>query len=416
MTLTHERWRSPWCCLFAFWLAACGESSGLPAWTGTIDTLANGAVRVTNAGEGLWTPESAWSLRETCRIGGAAAEGPEQFSAIVGLTTDASGRLYVLDRRAQEVRVFTRAGAHVRTIGRPGEGPGEFSGANGVTPGPQASIWVIDPGNSRYTALDTAGIVLSEYTRPIASYGYISEARFTAEGDLAERGSRRGPPGADGRPQFIPVVVRMRIDSTLSVRDSLDLPFQGGESFHVTRTEGGRIVGESFMSIPFNTTLATVLDPRGYLWSGDNDEYRIWQQTFDGDSIRAIERAIERLPVSGEERQNAIAGITERAGTTSGIDFGRIPDVKPYYKRFLVDDLGYLWVWRTTASDSASFDIFDPEGRFLGSLDTNARINPYAPIDLRTSSLTVTESDELDVPVIVCFAIDGRSPPAESGG
>jgi hypothetical protein len=388
---------------------ACAGADRAPEWPGTVDTLANGALLVRNTGDGAWTAETAWSLRETCRIGGAEAEGPYQFGQIVGMATDAAGRVYILDRQAQDVRVFTRDGEFVRTIGRPGQGPGEFRQANGLTFDPDGRLWVVDPGNSRYSAFDTIFNDLGMRNRPIRSYGFLSDAHFTADGELVESGLRQRGMEPGGQPDFVGILIRLDIDSATTVRDTIDLPYRPSEAFEIRRESGGRLVGMMSMLVPFSATSASVLDPRGYIWSGYNDEYRIWQLTFEGDSIRATERTVPRIAVSPAERQAEIDRITESAGEgVKQLDLGRIPNVKPFYKRFLTDDLGYLWVWRTTDSDSASFDVFDPEARFLGTLDTNARIYEYGPIDLRARTLTLVTLDDLDVPSVHCYSIVGR--------
>lgn len=59
----------------------------------------------------------------------------------------------------------------------------------------------------------------------------------------------------------------------------------------------------------------------------------------------------------------------------------RIPDVKPAFETFVVDDQGYLWVIRTSTTQDMSrrdvvFDVFDPEGRYLGAVDVDVGANP----------------------------------------
>ena len=83
---------------------ACAEgSTGSAGWGGTIDTLENGAVLVSNPAEGIWTDQTAWWLVEEVRIGSVEGAGPETFAQIVDLEVDAAGRIYVLDRQTQDV-------------------------------------------------------------------------------------------------------------------------------------------------------------------------------------------------------------------------------------------------------------------------------------------------------------------------
>ena len=45
---------------------------------------------------------------------------------IAQIATGPEGDIYLLDQQLTEVKVFSRAGDYLRTIGREGEGPGEF--------------------------------------------------------------------------------------------------------------------------------------------------------------------------------------------------------------------------------------------------------------------------------------------------
>jgi hypothetical protein len=390
-------------------LLACGGAAGPPAGRATIDTLSNGTVLVANTGTGIWEPATQWTLRETCRIGGIDAEGPEQLNDIVGLASDDLGRVFILDRQAQDIRVFTREGAFVRTIGRSGAGPGEFQRANGILFDPRGYLWVVDPGNGRYSVFDTAGVLIDTRPRPITSYGYLSDARFTTKGDLVEQSFRYLGVAADGRPEPVPVFVRMNADTALVVIDTIDAPRAGqNEFFEIRREENGRLVGMMQTRVPYSATHQTIVDPQGAMWSSRNDEYRIWKVDFAGDSVRAVQNVAEPIPVTAAERQQEIDRIREVAGEGARqLDFNRIPAFKPAFRKVLVDDLGYLWVWREAPSDSAAFDIFDPEGQLLGVLETGYTIYEYGPIELRGRMLTAVVRDELDIPSVVCFTIEG---------
>lgn len=55
------------------------------------------------------------------------------------------------------------------------------------------------------------------------------------------------------------------------------------------------------------------------------------------------------------------------------IDRSKIPGSKPSTASFFIDDEGNLWVERQVAADDADdagriFDLFDGEGRFLGTV------------------------------------------------
>jgi hypothetical protein len=50
-----------------------------------------------------------------------------------------------------------------------------------------------------------------------------------------------------------------------------------------------------------------------------------------------------------------------------------LPETMPAYRQFLVDDEGNLWVAEyKRRGEQPSWAVFDPEGQFLGNVDTPA--------------------------------------------
>lgn len=134
----HETERSPfplfvqlqrassllWC---GFTLVGCADNKGLAAahWDGTVDTLPNGTMVVHIRGRGIWDAATAWRVVEEVRIGTLERTGPDLFGRISAIEVDRTGRIYVLESQAAELRVFEPSGRHVRTFGRRGSNPGD---------------------------------------------------------------------------------------------------------------------------------------------------------------------------------------------------------------------------------------------------------------------------------------------------
>jgi hypothetical protein len=123
-------------------VTTCAGAESARNWGGSVETLANGAVRVSNPPQGLWSERSAWRLVPEVVIGEIDGAAEYAFGAIVGLEVDDAGRIYVVDRQANQVRTFEPDGRHVRTVGREGGGPGEYRNANGIG-------WLASPGPRR---------------------------------------------------------------------------------------------------------------------------------------------------------------------------------------------------------------------------------------------------------------------------
>lgn len=384
----------------------CVDGAGDAAGEIVMDTLPNGAVRVQNPETGLWDHEQRWHARLDLRIGAMEGDGPDLFGDVRGVTVDAAGRVYVLDGLAREVRVFDRSGGYLGTLGAAGAGPGEFTGPNGIAAGPDGTIWVSDPGGGRYSVFDTAGSYLRSFSRTVDGFG------FHWEGVLDDRGRIMDPSRSANRTQLVRHDI---IGDALVPVDSFPLPSASGPetTFQIDGEGGSRL----FLSIPFAPGELWAYDGDDGLWIASGDHYRIYHRSFRGDTLRIVERARSPDRVTEADAQRAIEdqGGRERLGTDAIRELrSRIPDTKPHFSALLTDEQGFLWVARSapgvpgerSSSSQSVFDIFDPEGRFLGELEVPIGLRPL-PRVVGTSLVGVLH-DEFEVPHVVVYRLEGR--------
>lgn len=387
-------------------IGACVScTGGDDGWGGSVETLLNGAVVVHNPAEGLWAEGEGWRLVEDLRIGAVDGAGPEVFGRISGFAVVSDGRIHVLDRSVPEVRVFTPDGAFVTAYGREGGGPGEFANPAGIRTGPDDRVWVIDTGNDRYSIFTADGILAEEERRfshgNVAPWpGVILEDGRVVDVDfefIDGAGVRTySLYGADG-----------------TLQDTIAMPEYDGPSFsHATEA---MLVSAD---VPFSPDLEHYLDPRGYLWTGISSDYRIVQQAIDGgDTLRIVEKAYAPVPVSAAEKDAALANLDWFTRQGGRVDGSQLPDEHPSYQAFDTDPLGHLWVRPAVprtgevtpetvyAPQAPVFDVFDPEGRFLGAV--------RSPVPLAYPHITATHVygitvDDLGVQYIVRLRIEGR--------
>ncbi len=377
-------------------LACGGDSDTGGRWAGTVDTLENGVVLVSNPATGIWDSTTSWRLIEETRIGSVDGDGPEVFSVVIGLEADESGRIYVLDRQIQEVRVFEENGSYVRTLGRAGEGPGEFRGADGLGWGPQGRLWVVDQRLHRFSVYDTAGNYVTSYRAPMRIRQWEWSGGFTASGELFDYGSVRS------LDESLPVV--LLFDGVEQYSDTFLLPQYQTEFF--TYESAGR---RGMTEVPFAPKLVWRVGPSGDLWSGTADRYRIYRSTLEGDTLRAVEREYDPVEVSADEREGAEARIRDFV-RGKDIDLSRIPRYKPAFLRFVVDAAGFLWVRVPDSAEreGSGLDVFDPDGRYLGQVRTQSRISRYPLFRVRGRNVYFVTTDELDVPFVIRARIEGR--------
>jgi len=382
-------------------LSGCGTSSTSATgdWAGTIDTLTSGQVVVTNTADPLWPAGSGWQVIEEVRIGTMDGTGPDIFGRITSIEVDAAGRVYVLEAQSQELRVFDRDGTHVRTIGRKGGGPGEFTRAVMVKTGPDGNIWVPDPENNRVSAFDTAGTVA--FSRP-APGGFII---FPWPGGFDDQGFYYGPvfvPAPDDSDQGFHIGLA-QYDSELQPVDTL---FPPDEPYDLDsrRFAHQSADGSSYMAvrIPFSPIFRWRYEPDGTFWSLISGEYKIFQLTPAGDTLRTITREFEPYPVTDEEVDAALERLEWFTRQGGKVVRSRIPSKKPPTEAFFFDDEGNLWVVRvTTAEDEWKvMDVFDPVGRYLGEVRLPFRLSNERPV-VRGADFWAVTTDEFDVPYVV---------------
>lgn len=386
------------CLTFPLALTACGAGeprAGTGGWAGTIDTLANGAIHIQNPATGIWDESDGWRLEEDLRIGTVDRTGPDLFGEITDIAADGYGRIYILEGQTQEIRVFNPDGTHLRTIGRRGGGPGEFQRAGALRWGPEGDLWVVDVGNGRYSAFDTTGAYLTMVRRPTGIRSLPWPGAIHANGDLTEVAI---DPATEFELYPALILVTYRIAGRdLIPLDTIRLPEYDAPYFeHLTANSHLQAY------IPFAPRLLWRYDPRGFIRSGVSGRYRIVRQNTPGDTVQIVDLPFRPLPVTEEERAEAIEHLEWFTNEGGKYDASRIPRTQPVFQNFFTDPDGYLWVQpaTTTAERGRRFDLFDPEGRYLGRINADFPTASTAPLVIGDYFYTVTQ-DEFDIPYLV---------------
>lgn len=359
------------------------------AWAGTIDTLASGAVLISNPPAGTWPENSGWQLLEELKIGtsdlriGDSDDAIHQmFGDVADFDVDRLGRIYVLDRYAQEVRVFERDGSWVRNIGRPGGGPGEFNGVTGIAFDPAGRLWVFNQGNIRYSVFDTSGALLKELRMGTAGRSAEWFGVFDRQGALFDMIYYATNTGLMFGYALYDTVTARYVDTIPRVGFPAGAPLFWG------------------------TRLGT---PYGW-WLGTALEYRLYKTTFNGDTLRVIERAYDPIELPEGEADSSVQMEKILRRQSHGQAPPPAPGYLPVYYAFMEDEDRYLFVVLTSPAGATDtyVDVFDPKGIYLGAM-----IAPY-PIERRPQPLVChnhvyfVTKDDLNVPYVVALKIVGR--------
>lgn len=343
-----------------------------------------------------------WRLVEDLRMGGADS-GATSFNDIRSLAVDAKGRIFVLDYKTQEIRMFDASGRFVRLVGRTGQGPGEFTEPNGLRIAPDGKLWVNDHANGRFVIFSGDGTFERQILAPAWGYGYSWDGEFDRRGRLMEGipvQSPRGGPRTSAIRRFDPTNAKW---DTIPV-PQCSFPDGGSEqrnwSYHTAT--GGGVIG-----VPFAPWPVSRMDPSGAWWCGSAVDYHLQLKQLEGGRVLAdVRRSDPRVPIPPRVRDSVVAEYQtwSRKVPPGTIDVSRIPRTYPRFQSLEVDDRGRLWAWRHTAGGT-TIDVWSRAGVQAATLEWPSPHNASLRVIVRGDRLYVVISDDDGVPFVVRYKV-----------
>ena len=386
------------------------------SWSCTTDSsTSSGAVRETLQGGGSLVRYGALPAVDAAaplvidayadlKLGVLEGDPNYIFGDIRGVEAASDGTIYVLDYQASEVRAFTSDGAFIEVLAASGEGPGEIREANGIFLQGDSLLWINDHGQMDIIGVDPAGDEVTRFPFPVRSYGYIWDPVWDNRGRLWRAASH-----SDDEPRWPPETglvestfrtYRKWYDPVTSDTDSVYMGERTGRSY--ISEEGG---GWSYQGIPFEAGEFAHVIPAGGFWHANAASYRLVRTGESGDTVVVIEADLPAQPVTDEDRAGFVREMVERrpeSRRAAEAIAALMPDVKPILRGAFVDPGGRLWVQRVTESDAPNFyDLFTPDGDYLGSLRLMLDGVPRGPLRIRHGNIYTWYLDELDVPFVV---------------
>jgi hypothetical protein len=410
--------------LFALGLAGCGAAGGpeTEALVMRVDTVGDTIVVRTERGS-VWG--GGVSLAPVVRIGSLDGDEEYTFGRVSGVALAPDGSVIVLDQQARAVRVYDGEGRHLRSFGRAGGGPGEMGQPTGLSLLPDGRVLVSDPRNARVNVFSpdgdpvdswpmNGGFVTNDQVRATAAgRAYVWGLLTRDFGDFRQAGwIEVGPVGVPNdtirgpHPDFEPAI--------------LQAVFEQG---------GGRSIAVN--ALPFAAQNPWTLSPLGYAVGGVSTRYAVEAFRPDGRVVR-MERAVEPVPVTAGERayrEHQVTTSLRRTDPNWRWSGPGIPATKAPFTQVLADDDGRVWVrvaapgevvpreerpeprpgqpryegpepWR----EPILYDVFDADGRFLGTLLMPPR---FTWSGARGDRVWGVIRDELDVEYVTVFQIEG---------
>lgn len=361
------------------------------------DTV-DGLVRIQNKGTGLWSEADRWSVELEWIIGSASGGwettlgGGWQNARIAP-----DGNIYYFSSVDRQIRVFNGDGSYVRAFGGEGagEGPGEISTALSMAWDDQGRLWVPDFSLDRYTLFGPDGSYLEDFRRPIGAAAGLSHigafdrhGHFVDEAAVSALESSRGVGGV----QLIRVAVGGRVVDTLPpmLRPGYVPPDVGAQIF-LSQTS------VSDLNV-YRPALLHDFGPDDTVWFAAGTPLRLIQRTFEGDTVRivAVDHRSRKLTEADE------AWIAEFFSDIS-LDRSDFNLMRRAYLSLHVLDDGHLLleVEEEPREGTGEYDVFNPQGFFLGTLDLGVSLDIRARPGSRGDTLVIPTQNEQGIPQLV---------------
>jgi hypothetical protein len=344
---------------FFIQVVSCGKQRA--EWTGTIEEVAGVSV-VKNPNAPLHSVDIL-ILEEELTIGETEGREESAFFQLRDVDADESGRIFTLDSKEANVKVFDQDGHHLRTIGGRGQGPGEFQIPNDIFVDDKNRIYISDVGNDRLSVFEEDGDFADSFN--FTEYSITEITGVNRKGEIILLMNRTSKESSEHFLAFDYVV------DVYSARfEFLERLYRATIPVMQGFAKQGKMLS---LSIPYQEKLCCAMDSRDHVYVAESEEYAVRVLASDGKLIGRIEKAHERSEVSRRDIKNLIRENfqDDEIETIFWLETVekqlRCPRYKPVFDK-LYSDQDKLLVLRQEGGEGKHFfaDVFDPTGKYIG--------------------------------------------------
>ena len=356
----------------AFLLAglACSKKAAEIGWKAEVEVV-DGVKTIRN-------PETprygtfAFDLAEDLVIG-SENDDAYFFPSSAGVAVDDEGTIFVVDFGNRRVQAYDKQGHYVRALGRTGQGPGEYQFPSSIMIDADENIIVNDSAQ-----------FLIHYSPEGLFQKRITLKTFLSTMILGPGGTIVGGPAPNYREEGGPKHKLIQLSPEGEMLRTL-------AEFRAYGASPGMMLFHRYSgSLPY------CLRSEDSLFYGYSLDYRIHVVDGEGRELLAFSKAEKSQGISGEE-----ADLTRKEGIWASLGPGDrktapldMPDHRPFFTRFISDDLGRLYVVRfkpitDKEIKTSDIDVFSKDGYYLYRMTW-----PFVPQAIRDGFFYEDRQDE----------------------
>lgn len=369
--------------------AGCGGGSA-PAFV----ARDSAGVRIAESRAPAWRSGAGWTVADTpeLSIGVVQGDSAYQLYQVRGAVRLSDGTIVIANAGTNQLRFYDARGRFERAVGGEGGAPGEFRGLLDLVSIPGDTLVAFDWRLQRVSLLAPDGTLAGtvRLTTPEGGGLYWPAGALDGAHLLALFRPGVGTPGEGYRRDTARFVM---LDS--AGRRTADFGrFAGGERFLSLTRQGGVITSMEVSTIPFSRgAYATTGD--GRVWAGSSDRFEIREFAPNGKLLGILRRTdVTPVTVTDAMKSRAVAArlaarkraepnlsTTDLASARKALAALPVPPTTPTFGPLHVDPDGNLWVsdfkpsW--AEADPTRWSVFEPDGRWLGTVATPAGLEVY---------------------------------------